>query len=100
MKLGILVTTDKYREQIKGLVDAAITKGHEVEMFVMDEGTRLLEERSFLQLISLDHVEMSYCSYNLENLGVSKDKITENIVKGTQYQNACMVHDADKVIVL
>ena len=44
MKLGILVNTDKHLAAVTGITRAAIDKGHEVTIFAMDDGTRLLEE--------------------------------------------------------
>ena len=42
MKLGILVNSDRNLEAITGMTRAALAKGHEVLLFAMDDGTRLL----------------------------------------------------------
>ena len=50
MKLGILVNTDKHLGHILGLAAAAAAKDHEVMIFAMDQGVRLLENGSLTEL--------------------------------------------------
>lgn len=100
MKLGILVNSDTFLNAIIGITASAVSRGHEVDIFAMDEGVKLLQVRSFVELIELNNVTMAYCKYNLEKLGVSTEIVPDAIVAGSQYDNAVMVHNADKVIVL
>lgn len=100
MKLGILINTDRHLSDIIGITRAALSKGHEVIIFNMDEGTRLLENSSFRELYAMNGVRMSFCDYNAKGLGVSKEGIPDEIVCGSQMNNAEMVHEADRVIVL
>ena len=100
MKLGIFVNTDRHLAHLLGITKAARAKGHEVYVFNMDEGTKLLGEAAFQELCTLGGVSMSFCEYNAKGLHVSTEGIPEEIVCGSQYHNAVMVHDVDKVIVL
>ena len=100
MKLGIHVNSDKHVEHVIGLTKAAVSKGHEVIIFNMDEGTRLLGNSSFRELCGMYGVRMSFCDYNAKGLGVSKEGIPDEIVCGSQYNNAIMVNISDRVIVL
>ncbi len=50
MNPGILVTTDRHLDQVVGISQAASAKEHEVVIFAMSEGTRLLESHEFIQL--------------------------------------------------
>ncbi|GBE02036.1 hypothetical protein BMS3Abin08_01474 [bacterium BMS3Abin08] len=100
MKLGILVNTDKQLEDIIGFTKAALSKGHEVIIFAMDEGTKLLENPSCIELHNLQGVTMSFCDHSAKGLGVKTEGLPEGIVCGSQYNNAAMSHDADKMIVL
>lgn len=100
MKLGILVNTDKNLNHILGITKAAIDKGHEVIIFNMDEGVRLLIEPAFRALCSTKGIFMSFCDHSTHVLNVSKEGIPEEIICGSQYNNAAMNHDADRVIVL
>ena len=50
MKLGILANSDKHCEDIIGITKAALNQGHEVVIFPMDIGTKLLENPDFAGL--------------------------------------------------
>jgi predicted peroxiredoxin len=100
MKLGILVNTDRNLDHIIGITDSALRKGHEVMIFAMDEGVKLLENDAFLDLSRRERVSMSFCDHSTHVLNVSKEKVPDDIVCGSQYNNAVMNHDADRVIVL
>lgn len=100
MKLGILVNTERNLNHIIGIANSAIRKGHEVLIFAMDEGVRLLENDDFLNLSQLEHVNISFCDHSTHVLNVSKETVPDDIICGSQYNNAVMNHDADRVIVL
>ena len=100
MKLGILVNTDRHLPDIIGLTKVAVSKGHEVILFAMDEGTRLLEDPSYTELCRLPGVAMSVCEYSANGHGVETAGLPKEIVCGSQYHNAVMVNSADRVIVL
>jgi len=100
MKLGILVNTDRHFEDIRGLTEAAVSKGNEVRIFVMDEGTKLLENPALSKLCELPGVSISYCSHNANQLQVKIRDVCDQMVCGSQFENACMDNESDKVIVL
>ncbi len=100
MKLGILVNTDKHLDAIEGLTRAAVAKGHEVTIFAMDEGTRLLKNTSYTELCRLQGVTMCFCDYSATTLCAGTENLSDKIQPGSQYNNAIMCHNADKVIVL
>ena len=100
MKLGILVTTDKYLDAITGITKSAISKGHTVSIFNMDEGTKLLANPSFTALCKTQGVTMSYCDHSAKHIEVSTEGVPSEIACGSQFDNANMNHESDKVIVL
>lgn len=100
MKLGILINTDKHLDAVLGITNAALSKGHEVSIFVMDEGTHLLNHPSLKELSQRQRIVMGYCEHSAQGLGVSLETIPAPIIRGSQYDNATMFHEADKVIVL
>lgn len=100
MKLGILVNTDKNLESISGLTKAALAKGHEVMIFNMDAGTRLLANKNLHELCKTNGITMSFCDHSAKHLGITNEGLPQEIVCGSQYNNAVMNHDADRVIVL
>ncbi|MDX1763059.1 MAG: DsrE family protein [bacterium] len=100
MKLGILVNTNKHVEHVVGITAAARSKGHEVIIFAMDEGTRLLHDPAYVALTELDGVTMSFCKHSADHLKLETNEVPETIASGSQYQNAVMNHESDKVIIL
>ncbi|KPK36046.1 MAG: hypothetical protein AMK70_03760 [Nitrospira bacterium SG8_35_1] len=100
MKLGILVTTDKHLADILGITKAAVAKGHEVTVFNMDEGTKLLANTDFHSLCGTNGVSVSFCDHSAKNANVETEGIPSEIVCGSQFDNANMNHDCDKVIIL
>lgn len=100
MKLGILVNTAKHLDDIVGLCHAALAKKHEVIIFAMDEGSRLLEDDAFVSLAELDGVSMSLCDHSAKMLGAKTEGLPPKIVCASQLNNAMMNHAADRVIVL
>jgi predicted peroxiredoxin len=99
MKLAILVNTNRHLAQIIGLTKAAVARGHEVVLFNMDEGTKLLTTAEFTELCNTKGVLMSFCDHSAKRINLSTG-LPEEIVVGSQYNNAVMMHDADRVIVL
>jgi predicted peroxiredoxin len=100
VKLGILVNTDRHSADVIGLTKAALVKGHEVIIFTMDEGTRLLATSGFQELCGTAGVTMSFCDYSSKQLCVNRENLPEEMIQGSQYHNALMNHEADRVIVL
>ncbi len=100
MTIGILVNTDKNLEAVKGITESALKKGHRVIIFAMDDGTKLLEDKTFTGLSEHSEVEMSFCDHSAKQLGVNTAEIPEKIIVGSQFNNSKMVKDSDRVIVL
>lgn len=99
MKLGILVNTDRHLRDVLGTTRAALAGGHEVVIFVMDEGTRLLKDSEFAGLCGLQGVTMSFCDHSAQQLKVETG-VPEEIVCGSQYNHAMMLHAVDRLVVL
>lgn len=100
MKLGILVNTDKHVKDVVGITKAALAKGHEIIIFMMDKGNFLLSNSEVANLCNEEGVSMSFCDHSAQILGISKEGIPEKISCGSQFDNANMNSDADRVIVL
>ncbi len=100
MKLGILINTDNHLEDLHGLANAALSRGHELILFFMDDGVKLLHSEEVSKLSKTDGVKMSYCDYSLQRTSFSSEGISEKISAGSQFDNASMNHDSDRVIIL
>lgn len=100
MKLGIFVNTDRHLTDVVGLSKAAVSKGHEVIIFNMDDGTKLIGTPEFKELCKMKGVSLSFCDHSAKGIGVSTEGLPQEIVCGSQYNNAVMMHETDRVIVL
>ena len=100
MKLGILVNTDKHLKHVIGLANAALSRGHEVLIFTMDSGTKLLGCEDIMRLCTVKGVRMSFCDFNARCFKIPREGLPSEAVCGSQYDNALMVNEADRVIVL
>lgn len=100
MKLGMLINTAKHADDIVGICRAALAKDHQVIIFAMDEGTRLLGNDAFVSLAELDGVSLSLCDHSAKMIGVNTEGLPPKIVCASQLNNAMMNHNADRVIVL
>jgi predicted peroxiredoxin len=100
MKLGIFVNTDRHLADVVGIAKAAVAKGHEVGIFAMDGGSHLLPNPEFTALCTVKGVSMSYCDHSAKGTGIATDGVPKDIVCGSQYNNAIMVNEADRLIVL
>jgi predicted peroxiredoxin len=100
MKLGIVITTDKHLDHILGITRSALAKGHEVNIFNMDEGVKLLENSSFTALCKEKGITMCFCDYSTKTVEISTEGVPGEIACGSQFDNANMNHDSDKVIIL
>jgi predicted peroxiredoxin len=100
MKLGILVNTNKNLDAVQGITKAALAKGHTVTLFNMDDGTKLVGTPAFAELCKTKGVTVSFCDHSAKHMGVTSEGLPSEIVCGSQYNNAVMQHEADRVIVL
>lgn len=98
--LGILVNTDRHLRHIRGFTRAALARGHEVSVFLMDAGTRLLQDVSLLDLASLPGVTLSLCDHSARKHGIALEALPSAVVCGSQLNNAMMNHEAERLIVL
>jgi len=96
-KLGIMITKHANLEHIAGVTRAARKAGHPVTIFMTDEGVKFTRDPQFIELLSIDGVEVSVCDHSCECIGVHEK--TEGIIYGNQYNNAGMLHDSERVLV-
>ena len=99
-RLGILVNTDRRLRHVLGFTRAASARGHDVIIFLMDEGTRLLRNAGLLGLTELSGVTLSLCDHSAKRYGVDIEGLPAAVVCGSQLNNAMMNHQAERVIVL
>jgi hypothetical protein len=96
-QLGILITKYENLEHISGIIKAARGAGHPVRIFLTDEGVRFTRDRAFIGLLEMDGVEVAVCDHVCEVLGI-REKVG-GITYGSQYDNAVMMHESERVLV-
>ncbi|HEY5682215.1 MAG TPA: DsrE family protein [Sulfuricaulis sp.] len=99
-RLGILVNSDRHGQHVLGLAQAARSLGHEVSVFFMDAGTRLLRDADILKLAEIEGVRLSLCQHSAAHHKIETEGLPPSIVRGSQLNNAMMQHAADRVVVL
>ena len=95
--LGIMITKYANLDHITGVTKAARKAGHPVQIFMTDEGVKFTRDPRFLELLKVEGVEISVCDHSCEKLRVH-DK-TEGVSYGSQYNNAGMLHDSERIVV-
>jgi len=95
--LGIMITKYENFDHIAGVVKAARVLGKSVMIFMTDEGVRFTRDVKFLDLLKVDGVEISCCDHSCERIGMHEK--TDGISYGSQYNNAGMLHDSNRILV-
>jgi hypothetical protein len=96
-QLGILITKHENLVHVSGIIRAAQRAGHPVRVFLNDEGVRFALDPGFLELLPLDGVAVAVCDHFRERLGIEQK--SEGITYGSQYDNAVMLHECERVLV-
>lgn len=101
MRIGVVITDDKYINDAIGLLKTASSRGFETVCFLTDRGILLLNFDNFTDFVDKINCEVSVCEYSIDRLGETKniEKFKDKIVIGGQYQDAELVSRSDKVIV-
>lgn len=102
MRFGLVVTTEEFGHHVSGLLEAAIDRGWTCRCFLTDRGVRLLKYQPFKDLACAKQLKVNVCEHSWEMFGwetLQQDSGTEQIQMGSQYQNAELVHECDKVLV-
>ncbi len=96
-KLGILLTTSPEHSNTNTaikLAEAALQKGVEVRIFLMCDGVLNINHLPFLYLTDKG-ADICLCQQNLNER--FQDEV-DGIVMGSQYDFACSVRDAERVL--
>jgi len=105
VKLGMLLTAGVASESARTalrLARAARTQGHDVELFLMDDGvygvkrgkrTPVADEMA--SLIEGGAV-VALCALNAEQRGVTADEAVPGVLFGSQYDLAMLIGSADR----
>lgn len=98
-KLGIFVCSDKNQDHIVGLAKAAIAKGNEVQVFYTGPGTVLAPQSK--ELVDAG-AKVVLCEKTYTGLGINKEhgEKLEGVEHGSQDDNAAIIEEVDKYVVM
>ncbi len=102
MNLGIVVTNENHGEQALGLLETAAERGWQLRCFLTDTGVKLFDDPRFIRFCEGDHW-VALCEMSLERYHIDAVKVQDtlpNIIIGGQYQDAELVKNSDRVLVL
>lgn len=102
MNLGIVVTNESHGEVALGLLEEAATRGWQLRCFLSDTGVKLLDDSRFLDFCQGEHW-VALCELSLERYHIDSEKVlavAPEIIIGGQYQDAELVKNSDRVLVL
>jgi sulfur relay (sulfurtransferase) complex TusBCD TusD component (DsrE family) len=100
MILGILLITKGYSEDVVGLTRAALQQGHEVNLFMMDDGVFYSQDAQVAGLAGQTGVTLSLCERSCQWRDIEEHMIPDGVTAGSQMQNAIMHNSADRIIVI
>lgn len=108
MRLGILLTTSPEHQNSTTALRvgrAALELGHQVEMFLMDDGVyNVLDMREnpvAEEFVALQEqgATITLCGSNCDPRGVTKETAIAGVTFGSQYDHAQILHRADRFLV-
>lgn len=107
MKLGILLTTSPEHQDVYTAVQlakAALTQGHEVSFYIMDDGVYALRDHpknpwaaEFKALLERG-AKIAVCAMNCGPRGLEKGEIISGVLWGSQYDHAGIVNQSDRYL--
>lgn len=103
MRFGLVVTNEQNADGARRLLEAAHGRGWECRCFLTDRGALLLKDPAFMASSAFAKTNISVCELSIErfeNLGLHARNIDAHVVVGGQYQDAELVRNSDRVLVL
>jgi len=103
MRLGLVITDNMYAAAARSLLEAAQLRNWECRCFLTDRGVLLLTEPKFMQSPGVVAGIVAVCELSIEryeDYGLHVKQIDAQVIVGGQYQNAELVKNSDRVVVI
>ncbi len=103
MRLGLVITDNTYAVAARSLLEAAQLRNWECRCFLTDRGVLLLTEPEFMQSPGVVASMVAVCELSIEryeDYGLHVNQIDAHVIVGGQYQNAELVKNSDRVVVI
>ena len=98
MRFGVTITSEQFGDYAAALLAAAADRGWECRCFLLHTGTCVLRQAVFREFAESGRVGVAVCELSWERFGGGEPPSWA--VMGGQYQNAELVRQCDKIVVL
>ncbi len=98
MRIGLVATHDSALAHLEGLAAAAAARGWACRCFLTDTGVRLAASPRLQALAKSGAVRVDVCEHSWHQY--AGEGAPEGATLGSQFQNAELVRECDRVIVL
>lgn len=105
MKFGMLLTTSPEKENSETLIKlahAALDSGHEVAVFLMDDGVynvvNGVDVSTRFAGLTTKGASLALCAHTAELRGVKREDFIEGVSFGGQYDLAIIANEADRFL--
>lgn len=98
MRLGLVATHESAGPHLEGLAAAAVARGWRCRCFLTDSGVKLAASAPLLALARSGALRLDVCEHSWQHLGLGA--APEGATLGSQFQNAELVRESDRVVVL
>ncbi|MDX9714681.1 MAG: hypothetical protein RBT37_04545 [Dissulfurispiraceae bacterium] len=99
MQIGFLIINPEFVDSIFELLEASLKRGHSIRVFMTDAGVKLLENKLMLIHASSLKIQINFCSHSAKKHHVDTSILPKEMVPSTQYQNALMHNECDRVLI-
>lgn len=103
MRFGLVVTNERNSDAARMLLEAALERGWECRCFLTDRGALLLADPAFTTSPAFARTNLAVCELSIERFedhGLHASGIDSHVIIGGQYQDAELVRNSDRVLVL
>jgi hypothetical protein len=98
MRIGIVASHESSGPQLEGLAAAAAARGWPCRCFLTDSGVKLAASPRLQGLAKSGAVRLDVCEHSWHHFG--QGGAPEGATLGSQFQNAELVRECDRVVVL
>jgi len=98
MRLGIVASHESAGPHLAGLAAAAVARGWTCRVFLTDSAVKLAASAGLQGLAKAGAVRLDVCEHSWQHFG--GEGVPDGATLGSQFQNAELVRECDRVVVL
>jgi hypothetical protein len=98
MRIGIVATHESSGAHLLGLAAAAAARGWPCRCFLTDSGVKLVADDRLVALAKSGAIRLDVCEHSWHHF--NEGPAPEGATLGSQFQNAELVRECDRVVVL